>query len=339
MEASTDWLLEGPAFLRYRTRLDLQGLPADDTAVLSDRTEMLSDPLIRGIIDSLAGWPVKVINSHKSAGHPLHQLSFLADLGLTDGEPGIGLILDQVMAHRDPAGPFYMLMNIPTKFGGEGKDLWAWGLCDAPLLTHALVAMGRGQDSRVKQSIETFIRMARPNGWPCAGCEKYGTFRGPGRKEDPCPYATLVVLKVLSLEEETRLLPAARDGVETILDLWENSLVRHPYIFYMGNDFRKLKAPMVWYDLVHVLDVLSRFPQTRNDPRMADMAACLSGKADPQGRFRIESAWLAWKDWEFGQKTVPSRWLTLLAWRILHRLGTDIPDPTAEPQAGLKQAH
>ena len=31
-------------------------------------------------------------------------------------------------------------------------------------------------------------------------------------------------------------------------------------MFFMGTDFRKLKVPLVWYDLLHVLDVLSSFP-------------------------------------------------------------------------------
>jgi len=30
--------------------------------------------------------------------------------------------------------------------------------------------------------------------------------------------------------------------------------------------------------------------------------------------------WSAWEDWEFGQKRVPSRWLTFLAWRIIMRI-------------------
>ena len=53
------------------------------------------------------------------------------------------------------------------------------------------------------------------------------------------------------------------------------------------------------------------------------MVGLLKSKADDQGRFTLESVWTAWKDWEFGQKKEPSRWLTLLAWRILGRLGLD----------------
>jgi len=78
----------------------------------------------------------------------------------------------------------------------------------------------------------------------------------------------------------------------------------------------------VWYDLMHVLDVLSRFSWLKQDTRLLDMLGILKSKADRQGCFTLESIWTAWKDWEFGQKREPSRWLTLLAWRIIGRVET-----------------
>ncbi len=93
-------------------------------------------------------------------------------------------------------------------------------------------------------------------------------------------------------------------------------------MFYMGADFRKLKVPFIWYDLLHVLDVLSRFPWLKQDPRLLDMLKILKSKMDEQGRYTLESVWTAWKDWEFGQKKEPSRWATLLAWRIIARMET-----------------
>jgi hypothetical protein len=72
-----------------------------------------------------------------------------------------------------------------------------------------------------------------------------------------------------------------------------------------------------------VLDVLSLFPWLKGDARFIDMLEVLKNKADQQGRFTLESIWTAWKDWEFGQKKEPSRWLTLMAWRILGRAETD----------------
>ncbi len=93
-------------------------------------------------------------------------------------------------------------------------------------------------------------------------------------------------------------------------------------MFYMGTDFRKLKAPFVWYDLLHVLDVLSKFSWLSEDARLREMLAVLADKADEAGRFTAESVWTPWKDWEFGQKREPSRWLTFLAWRILNKIGS-----------------
>ena len=128
------------------------------------------------------------------------------------------------------------------------------------------------------------------------------------------------MLKALSALPAWRDGPEARTGCETLLGLWSESRAQHPYQFYMGTDFRKLKAPLVWYDLLHVLDVLSRYPHLRQDPRLREMAELLEAQADEEGRFTAQSVWRAWSQWEFGQKREPSRWLTFLAWRIRKRL-------------------
>jgi hypothetical protein len=74
----------------------------------------------------------------------------------------------------------------------------------------------------------------------------------------------------------------------------------------MGTDFRKIKAPFIWYDLTHVLDIFPRFSWLRNDPRLLDMLDVLKSKADRQDQYTVESVWTAWKDWEFEQKKTPS---------------------------------
>jgi hypothetical protein len=175
----------------------------------------------------------------------------------------------------------------------------------------------------VRAATHHLLGLVRDNGWPCAVSKELGKFRGPGRKDDPCPFANLAMLKALSAIPEQRDSSQCRTGAEILLSLWDGSLTRHPYMFFMGTDFRKLKVPLVWYDLLHALDVLSGFPWLKADQRLLDMAGLLSSKADDQGRFTLESVWTAWKEWEFGQKKEPSRWLTLLAWRILARLGMD----------------
>ncbi len=313
-----DWLLEGPPWLQYRARRDLLGQAEDEPSVRAARQALLADLQVQGLLAELAAWPGRVLSSHKSAGHPIHKLTFLAELGLRAGDPGLDEVIARVMEHQAPEGPFQVLLNIPVHFGGIGQDQWAWALCDAPLLAYALYKFGLGQDARVRRSAEHLMGLVRDNGWPCAG--DLGKFRGPGRKEDPCPYATLIMLKLLAQDDAWRDAPACRVGAEALLGLWSRSRELHPYMFYMGTDFRKLKAPLVWYDILHVLDVLSQLPWLRQDARLREMLSLVAAKADAQGRFTPESVWKAWEGWDFGQKRDPSRGLTFFVRRILKRM-------------------
>lgn len=320
MKLPIDWLLEGEPWVVYQARRDLLGASEGDPLVQSARAALLQDPRMQVLLADLSAWPGTVISSHKSAGQPFHKLTFLADLGLNRSDSALEIIIHRILSHQSDEGPFTLSSNIPQHYGGTGMDLWAWALCDAPLTVYALVKFGLQNDPAVKKAISYLTGLIRDNGWPCAVSKELGSFRGPGRKVDPCPYATLVMLKLLSALDDLRDSPACQTGAETLLHLWSESLTQHPYIFYMGTDFRKLKLPFIWYDLLHVLEVLSRFPWLKHDPRLLDMLSILKGKMDPGGRFTIESVWTAWKDWEFGQKKVPSRWLTLSAWRIINRL-------------------
>jgi len=320
MKTPIDWLLEGEPWGAYRTRLDLLGETESSPPVQSARQAMLADPKLQLVLAELNEWPWTVISSHKSAGQPFHKLTFVADLGLTAKDKALQPVIDLILGQQAEAGPFQLPVNIPTHFGGSGQDSWGWALCDAPLLVYGLVKFGLGDDPRVQKAVAALMGLVRENGWPCAVSKELGKFRGPGRKEDPCPYANLAMLKLLAALPEQRASQAARIGAETLLTLWENSQEQHPYIFYMGTDFRKLKVPLVWYDLLHVLEVLSQFPWLKGDPRLGEMVDLLKSKADSEGCFTLESVWTAWKAWEFGQKKVPSRWLTLLAWRIIQRV-------------------
>jgi len=223
------------------------------------------------------------------------------------------------MKHQSRQGPFQLPTNVPVHFGGSGKDEWAWALCDAPVILSSLIQLGMDEDLRVQTAIDYLNALIRENGWPCAVSPELGKFRGPGRKDDPCPYATLVMLKVLAHVPELQKSKSAKIGVETLLSLWDESKDRHPYMFFMGTDFRKLKAPLFWYDILHVLDVLSHFEWASKDKRFKQMLGVVESKANKDGQFIPESVWTAWKDWDFSQKKVPSQGLTFFVQRILKR--------------------
>jgi hypothetical protein len=314
-----NWLLKGEPYIEYRTRIDLLGENEDDPKVSAAKKKMSEDPKIQQLIAELKNWPGTVLNSHKSASQPFHKLSFIADIGLTKNDSGISLVAKKIFEHQSDEGPFQLPTNVPKHFGGSGQDSWAWALCDAPTVIYALAKFGYNNEPYVKKATKYLANLACENGWHCTVSKELGKFRGPGRKEDPCPYATLVMLKMLSQFEEWRESKIAHDGAECLLNLWQNSLKLHPYIFYMGTDFRKLKAPFVWYDVLHVFEVLSQFNWLKTDARLLDMSSVIKAKADSEGRFTAESEWQAWRGGEFAQKKQQSRWLTFLVLRALKR--------------------
>lgn len=319
MKRDIAWLMEGPAWVRFRVQTELQGAPAADAGAEKTRKEILKAPEVKELLDELSDWPGKVLTSHKSSDHLLHKLVFVSELGLRATDPGVGGIIKKITAHASGEGMYQVLMNIPAHFGGTGENQWAWVLCDTPSILYALGKLGYLQ-KEIQPGAKVIARLATESGWLCSVSPELGKFRGPGRKDDPCSYANLVAIKALMLTEAGRKGEAVRKGAEAILNAWENRRTYHPYMFYMGTDFCKLKAPLVWYDLLHVLDVLSRLPWLAKDKRLREMGAILRSRADSNGRFTAESVWMPWKGWEFGQKKEPSRWITAIAYGILDRL-------------------
>jgi len=310
---------------RYRALIDLLDRPDNDEEVQLARREMLAHPIVQSLISEASGWPGPPLQRHNDARHPLYKLSTLADFGLRRDDPGIAEIIEAVMAHQSPQGALQVVVSIPQAYGGSGEDQWAWMACDAPTLLYALLSMGMGADQRLQAAIHQLVGLVQDNGWRCAVALELGKFHGPGRKADPCPIANVYALKALSLVPELLDSPATRLGTDMLLGHWERQRQQKYYLFGMGSDFRKLKYPFIWYDILHVVDVLSRFPFVHNDPRFLEMLAAITAQASPSGHYTAGSMYQAWKGWSFANKANPSPWLTFLVLRIqkkIHQLVT-----------------
>ncbi len=318
-----EWLLASDEpWTRYRTLIDLLDRSEADPEVLAAKAEMLAHPQIKALLQQVAAWPGYALQRHNDAHHPLYALSTLADFGLKSGDSGMNPTLDAVLDHQSAEGLFQTLVLIPKAFGGTDEEMWTWVLCDAPTLLYAFQAMGLGADQRVKKAVENLIDLVDNNGWRCKSAPEFGgKFRGPGRREDPCPIANVYALKALAQRADLIESPAARLGVEMLLGHWEQRGERKYYLFGIGTDFRKLKYPFVWYDILHVVEVLSRFAYVYSDTRFQEMVDAISSQVDGQGRYTAGSMYRAWKDWSFADKKNPSPWLTFLVLRILKRVG------------------
>lgn len=288
------------------------------------RQAALADPRIAALMDEMAAWPGEALSSHKSWNQGFQKLRFLADLGFTAQDGSLGIATDRILASRGEDGLPRLPFNISEARGGAGRGGLAWALCDAPTILYSLkrlavnarlagvaakgpaAALAAAEPS-IDAAVAALAALVRDNGWPCAVAKELGSWRGPGKKADPCPFATLGMLKLLLLDPGKWGAEIAV-GVESLLGLWERSRTEHPYIFHMGTDFRKLKYPFVWYDILHVADALSRAPAAWKDPRFREMLAIIEDKEGPGG-FVPESIYQACKGWDFGQKKAPSAWI------------------------------
>jgi len=315
-----DFILEnGEVWLQYATRINI--LKESKESLTDLRLKALSDSKIRAYLNDITDYHSILVSNHKNPDLPIHKLLFLLDLGLDTDVPEIQIATEKIMEHKDGNGVYQSLTNIPKHFGGSGEDTFGWCLCDAPLLLFALLKAGVDYDKHIKQGADYLVGFHRDSGFPCTVSQEFGKFRGPGRKDDCCPYASLIMLKLLSAIPEYCESEIAANTANGLLLLWENSLERHPYMFYMGTDFRKLKAPAMWYDLVSVADILSHFESVKSDVRFMEMAVMIKSKQDNNGLFTPEAVFQKFKGWDFGQKKNPSPYLTYLCYRILERIG------------------
>ncbi len=305
-------------WLQYALRINLRG---DNREELHDlKIESLKYKKIQAYLNEINNFHNAIVRNHKDPDLSIRKLLFLLDIGFGTDIPEIESAILQIMSRKDKKGVYQSMTNIPPHYGGKGEDIFGWCLCDAPLLLMALLKAKVDYQQHIRQGVEHLISRYTEQGFPCSVSEEHGTFRGPGRKDDGCPFATLIMIKLLSETDEYRDSDTVKGGIDVILPLWENSLERHPYMFYMGTDFRKLKAPAMWYDIVSVADCLSKFDFVKFDPRFREMIALIRGKQNADGLFIPESVYQKCKGWDFGQKKTVSPYLSYLCLRLLGRV-------------------
>jgi hypothetical protein len=320
MNDEYNWLLDSDEpWTKYRSMIDLLDMPPEHPQVETARSEMITHQQIQELINETAAWPGYPIKRHNDAKHLVYKFSTLADFGIQHNDPGMKEGIDSLIRHQSPEGAFQILINIPKAFGGTNENQWTWVLCDSPTILYTLLAMGKGEDPDVKRAVTHLIGLVDENGYRCRAAPDLGKFKGPGKRGDPCPIANVYALKTLSLIPEIENTPGVNNAVEMLLSHWEQRREKKYFLFGIGTDFQKIKYPFVWYDILHVLDVLSRYQFAIKDQRFHELLAALLDQADESGRYTASSMYRAWGGWSFADKKNPSPWLSFLVYRIQKR--------------------
>ncbi len=309
------WLLDAPEpYIRYQAQLLLR--PDDADPSLLD-----TDPFIQENLRIISAWRSEVLARHDKPDLFFHRLSMLADLGVTRETRGAAPVIDSLLKNFTDDGSFLVNIMIPKAFGGTGAVHADWIICDFPVTLYALLRMtgaprrGPDADSRLAAAVKKLEGLAGEEYYPC--CGSIPKFKGPGPRNGMCPYANLLVARALGADPPAREGAPARKAVGAVLDHWENRKAKKPFLFGMGTDFLKLKFPMIWYNLLHVMSVLSAYPHTAADPRYREMLEHLRSALDGEGRATPQSIYMAYKPQEWSDKKKPSRLLTCLVHRII----------------------
>ncbi len=274
------------------------------------------DKRVQVLIDECIHWPNPPLERHNDAKHPIHKIELLADFGLDKRDPWIKEICDRILENRSDDGYFNSKVEIPERWGGKGTWDLMWMHCDAPILLYALQKFGIDNETTDEAS-HMLVGNSENNGWRCLSSNP--KIKGPGKRGDYCPYGNLVALKALSLSKY-RKREAVQDGIDSHILHWKNRSGKKIRMFGIGTTFKMLKYPNIWFDILHVVDVLSRYSYARNCDEFWEMWNIIKEKQQPMGGFIPESTWRAWSEWSFGQKKKPSPWMTMRITQIASRL-------------------
>ncbi|MBN1523543.1 MAG: hypothetical protein JW904_03565 [Spirochaetales bacterium] len=306
------WLLESDIpYVRYNAaRLFKPGS--------EDAADLAKDPFIKENISCLKSWSSEILKQHNRPDLLMHRLAMLADLGVTKDHPGMKAVIDTILKQTTPEGIPLTMIQIPKVFGGTDIPALDWILCDFPLILYALLKM-RVKNQKIDEAVRKFQELVDENGFRCKG--SIPKFKGPGRREDMCPIVNVFAARVFSASESLMKSKAASFAVEALLSHWEKQKEKKYFMFGIGTDFKKLKFPLVWYNILHVLEPLSHFKGLRKDSRFLEMIDVLVSKADDVMRFTPESMYTIFKGRDFANKKEPSMTVTLFALRIVKRAG------------------
>lgn len=308
-----DWLLDGEPFVKYRTLIDLLDEPEKGKEVAKNKRLICNHGSIKQIFDrqnkdGYWGTPKDIYTWWPKKDTTFWVLGILADFGLKRDNENIARACEYVFSTQLAEGGFGWA---PPPTAGD---------CFTGILTESLAKCGYVSDPRLEKSYQWLAGRQRLDGgfW----CKNTGQPGGPREKEPSCAFGTLCVLGALVQDHELKTSTIARRSAEFLLECWEN----RGKIKYAGHDsqigqgWEKLKYPFTDYRILKYLDIVSQLEFARGDHRMNSNMHMLVAKKDEEGRFCAESIHKVWLNFDFGQKILPSRWITLLVYRAVKRI-------------------
>jgi hypothetical protein len=246
-------------------------------------------------------------------------LIFLEQMGADGRDRRIARAVEYVLAHTQTANGGFGISGALSERPPPPSAVYH---CLNGNLLRAVIAFGRGDDPRVRRSVDWQARSITGEGFD--GYYRSGT-TAPGfgcavNGGHPCAWGAIKGLRALAALPPRRRAPhvrrAVRAGVEFLLSS-DPAGADYPTGTNVSSSWFKLGFPSGYVaDVLQNLEVLTELGQARN-PKLGNALDLVLSRQDADGRWRNEYPYRGklWADVD--EPGRPSKWVTLRACAVL----------------------
>lgn len=339
LKGPLDWLLEesNPS-IRYFALRDLMDKNESDLDVRSAREAIPKSRVVMKILakqNSKGYWEESANPYHPKYKSSYWQIMVLGQLGMDKTDERVRKACEHVFKFQLGEGGFssYSLKRALKEYGTlseKGKKLpspdeWSSAKvfehqysCLTGNMAAALIRIEYSDDVRVKKALEWLVKVQnKDGGWLCP------YWRAHIRDTHGCFYGTICPLEAFSEFPKKKLTGEMKRAVERGAEfLLKHRLFKADHHKYriINQSWLKLGFPWFYaYNILRGLDVLTKLGYV-TDKRLRDAIQVLLDKGQSDGRWILESTPTGRMQANIEAKGKPSKWITLIALRVLKRL-------------------
>jgi hypothetical protein len=337
-ESPVDWLLEksNPS-VRHFTMRDVLGKPEDDSEVLATKKAISESAIVKKILDKQN--PQGYWGEPDSPYLPKYKSSYwtmmiLGRLGMNRTSEKVAKACEFIFQFQNDAGGFSShsrksALKEYEYLRRKGKKLPSQNeyvsslvfeeqlSCLTGNMVAALIRMGYADDPRLKKALEWLVSVQnKDGGWLCPYWkahikDKHGCFLG-----------TICPMEAFSEAPRKNLTGEMRETISRGAEF----LLRHRLFKAEHHDYRIinqgwLELSFPWfagYNILRGLEVLTKLGYA-NDERLNDAVKVLMQKRQSNGTWILENSPMGRMQANIEAKGQPSKWITLIALRVLKR--------------------
>jgi len=340
-ESLLDWLLEktNPS-VRYFTLRDLLDKGEDDPQLIAAKQAIPTSKVVKRILskqDPEGYWEEPANPYHPKYKTSYWQIMALGQLGVDRSDERVRNACEYIFRFQLDEGGFssYTSERAFKEYGllrEKGKKLpppneWVSAIvfehqysCLTGNMAAALIRIGYAHDPSVRKDLEWLVEIQnRDGGWLCP------YWRAHVKDTHGCFYGTICPMEAFSEVPRKNLTTE----MERVIERGAEFLLMHRLFKADHHDYTVIKQSWLklgfpWfygYNILRGLDVLTKLGYVK-DERLNDAVEILLQKRQGNGAWILESAPIGRMQTNIEAKGKPSKWITLIALRVLKRLSS-----------------